>query len=131
VSSDGITEEVRQFISEHIASIEQLEVLLLLYRNQGREWNATDVAGALYTTVDSIERKLAALCSSGLLVCRNEADPLYRYKPEKPGIDRTVHGLATAYSERRVSVINLVFAKPLDHIRSFADAFKIKKKDDE
>jgi hypothetical protein len=131
VSSDGITEEVRKFISEHIASIEQLEVLLLLYRNPGREWSAANVAEALYTNVDSVERRLAALCSSGLLVCHDETNPLYRYRPEQPGLDRTVRDLATAYSERRVSIINLVFAKPLDHIRSFADAFKIKKKDDE
>jgi hypothetical protein len=129
VSSDGITEDVRQLINQHIASIEQLEVLLLLFRNQQREWDAASVSKELYTTVESIERWLAALCLSGLLACRSEGEPLYRYRASSAELDRAVNNLAHAYSERRVSIINLVISKPLDHLRSFADAFKFKKDD--
>ena len=47
-----------------------------------------------------------------------------RYGPE-PIDDRSA--LDRAYAERRVTVINLIFSKPIDKLRSFADAFRIKK----
>ena len=129
MSDDGIPEDVRRFITEQIASIEQLEVLLLLFQGGRREFSAVGISKQLYTSAESVERWLSSMCSSGLLVCRTGDEKLYQYKPSSGDLDRIVRLLANAYSERRVSIINLVFAKPLDHIRTFADAFKFKKDD--
>jgi hypothetical protein len=42
-----LNERIQRFIAENIASVAQLEVLLLLKQNPDRAWNAEDVARAL------------------------------------------------------------------------------------
>ena len=128
MDSEGIRDDVAQLISQHINSIEHLEVLLLLYRNPQKAWTAADVSRELYTTPESAARWLAELHASGLIVLDDTVQPCYHYAAGTN--DTAVANLAAAYKERRVRIINMIISKPLDHIRSFADAFKFKKEDD-
>jgi hypothetical protein len=126
----GLPEAVRRFIVDHIDSVEQLEILLLLYQQQGRTWSAEAVARELRIAAISAGERLEDLVRTGLLA-REDGDPVeYRYTPGNSTLDAAVGGLATAYSERRVTVINLIFSKPVDRIRTFADAFRLRRDDD-
>jgi hypothetical protein len=42
-----------------------------------------------------------------------------------------VDEVAAAYPRFRVSIINLIFSKPIDKIRTFADAFRLTKEEKE
>ncbi len=126
----NLPEEVRRFIAEHIDSVEQLETLLLLYQHPERTWDAESVARELRIASVSAGERLEDMTHSGLMA-RKEGKPVeYRYASESAMLDEAVRGLAKAYSERRVSVINLIFSKPVDKIRTFADAFRIRRDDD-
>jgi hypothetical protein len=46
-------------------------------------------------------------------------------------LDRTASDLARLYPERRFTIIEIIFSKPNDKIRSFADAFRIRRDPDE
>jgi hypothetical protein len=61
-----------------------------------------------------------------LLTCADTTPPRYRYAPATAEQERVVEDLARCYNERRVSVITLIYSKPRDHIRSFANAFRIR-----
>jgi hypothetical protein len=54
-------------------------------------------------------------------------DSTYVYRPESAELARLVDKLAEMYRERRVAVITAVYTKPIDKIRSFADAFRLRK----
>jgi hypothetical protein len=125
VSNDGLSDSVKQFIAECIASVEQLEILLHLYATAPRPWSAEAVAKELYLAPESVERRLQEFHDKGLLEKR-ESD-LFSFKPAKQETERTVLEVSRAYKERRVAVINQIFSNPQDHLRSFADAFKFKK----
>jgi hypothetical protein len=126
----GLPEVVRRLIVDHIDSVEQLEILLLLYKQQGRSWTAEAVARELRVAPLSAGERLEDLRHDAL-VTRLEGDPVqYRYVPGNAKLDEAVAGLATAYAERHVTVINLIFSKPVDKIRTFADAFRLRKDDD-
>jgi predicted ArsR family transcriptional regulator len=127
VLGDGIPREVEQLIAEHISSIEQLEILLLLFRESSRRWTAEDVAKELRIHAASAATRLAALTAHGFLRAEAAPAPVYLYQPVSSALDEAVGGLAAAYAERRVTVIGLIFSKPLDNIRVFADAFRLKK----
>jgi hypothetical protein len=138
VANTGLSEAVKKFIAEHISSVEQLEVLLLLHRRQQQEWSAQEVSQELRIDPASAGERLADLEARGLLT-KHEAPvvpppalpvaaaPLYQYQPQKPNFDHTVNDLAKSYQEYRVTVISLIFSKPIDKIRTFADAFKFRK----
>jgi hypothetical protein len=130
VTESGIPGHVEQFIAEHINSVEQLEVLLLLHDQPSEEWTAATVAKQLYIDPGSAGRRLADWHARGLLSVSGESDPSYGFAPEKSELQRTVRDLASSYAERRVTVTNLIFSKPTDHISVFADAFRIRPKED-
>lgn len=125
--ADQFPEEVRRLIIEHINSVEQLEVLLLLSGSPERGWDAEAVSKALYTQPEAAAMRLADLRVRGLLSLVEGSERLYRYHPSTPELDRLVSSLARVYRERRVAVITLIYSKPLDQVQAFADAFRLRK----
>jgi hypothetical protein len=124
--ASGIPDNVAQFIGDHISSLEQLEVLLLLAASGPREWDGGSVARELRIDPNSAAGRLEDLAARGLVV---ERSGRYRFEPASQELADVVRLLAETYAERRVSVITLIFSKPSDTIRSFSDAFKFRKDD--
>ena len=128
MASEGIPDEVKRFITRHVTTVEQVEVLLLLHGTP-REWNARAVAQQLAISQDAAERQLAALAADGILATIDAGERSYRYQPRASEMSRMVDGLARAYAERRVAVITAIYSKPSDHLRSFSDAFRLRQED--
>jgi hypothetical protein len=122
--------DVRRFLAERIDSAEQLEILLLLQREPQREWTALDVSQAIYTVPASATMRLESLVASGFASSTGDADPRYQYAPASDEIRRQIEALATAYRADRVGVIKLIFSKPPDPVQSFADAFRLRGKEE-
>jgi hypothetical protein len=127
LTDSGIPAEVRQLIADHIDSVLQLEVLLLLLEHPQQEFTVDEVAKELRVDVAFVTEQLANLCQRGILSCTDGNAARYRYGPRTPELGRAIEGLREAYADRRVSVITLIFAKPVDKLRSFADAFRLRK----
>jgi hypothetical protein len=122
--------DVRRFIDTYISSVEQLEILLLLWSAPAEEWSARRVSDTLRTCESSAAHRLADLAVHGLLTTRSESPALYRYSSRGDSVDRTVAALSAVYAEFRYRVIDAIFAKPTDKLRVYADAFRIRKEDD-
>ena len=117
-----------QFITDHVESVMQLEVLLLLAGQPGQAWSAADLAQQLRIDPAWVDGQLRAMVAKGLVVLVDgPPGPQFRYAPRTPELARAVDELAHAYADRRVTVIGLIFSKPVDKLRSFADAFRIRK----
>lgn len=131
MSDAAIPPRVQRFISTHIDSIEKLEVLLLLRSRADREWNAREVSQELRITEASSAARLEDLTERRLLEEREGSPPSYRYSPVSSEDAQDVTALQETYSTRRVSVISYIFSKPLDKVRGFADAFRLKRDKDD
>jgi predicted transcriptional regulator len=116
---------VKDFIARHIESVEQLDVLLLLRATPTKDWTADEVQRALVTQPESAASWLKDLEGRGLAKRDGRS---YRFAPPTPEIERTIDALAEAYAKYRVTVIGLIFSKPSERITTFADAFRIKRK---
>ena len=120
--------EVQQFIERYVDSLAKLEILLLLRADPSRQWNACDVAKALYYSAHEVcEDQLASLARAALLACTSPAEKRYQYGPGSAELDRLVGDLAGAYQERRVAVITQIYSMPVNKIEVFADAFRLRK----
>jgi hypothetical protein len=118
--------DIKQFISDRIDSVAQLELLLLLRSNSSKDWTPQEAGKALYAAADVTALQMADLQLQGLLDA-GTVHHSFRYRPENAQLARLVDRSADLYCERRVAVITAVYTKPIDKIRSFADAFRLRK----
>ena len=127
MAGSEITEVVRRLIAERITSAEMLEILLLLEGTPERGWTADEVSRQVFTVPAAAIASLEALVALGLAASDGAGNPTYRYAPASEGLREQVAALAAAYRQSRVAVIQLVFARPADPLRSFADAFRMRR----
>ena len=121
----ALRQDVRQFLHQNIESVEQLEVLLLLWRMPERGWTSDEVATAIYSHPSSVVRRLAMLLGQGLL--REREPGCFQYAPRTAHLHSAVTHLDQMYRERRVAVIALIASKPIENVRAFSDAFRIRR----
>jgi hypothetical protein len=124
---NGLPDDVRQFIAENISSVAKLEVLLLLRSHPAQEWSASAVAKELATSAEVMATHLDEWLSRGLLDVNESTERSYRYSAKTPELDRVVRDLADLYQARRVTVITQIYSEPVDKVRTFADAFRLRK----
>jgi hypothetical protein len=117
---------LRNFLQQRLTSIDQIEIVLLLMRDPARVWTAPEVAAAVGTPQESAAMRLFLLASGGLIVFEPASMPKYRYARGNAEADARLAELAELYESDRAAVAALVGAPP-DPLRSFADAFKLKK----
>ena len=127
MQGEGIPEDVKQFIYRHISSVMQLEVLLFLFNHSSQVWSMSSLVREFRVDAGWIETELEDLCAAGLLKTTTSPERTYRCEPSSSDQERAVQGLARAYADRRVTVTSLIYSKPVDNIRVFADAFKLRK----
>jgi hypothetical protein len=128
---DSIPEEILKFLGEHIESVEQLEILRILGEHPDREWNAATLQAEVQTKPQVLASHLTALESRGLLTGgKREADSYWKHGARTPELAALVSRLLELYRQRPVTLINLVYAKAKDPLQAFADAFRIRKKED-
>ena len=122
-----LPDDLRRFIAEHLGSIVQLELLLLLAADARKPWSAEEAAKALYVSPEATLGFLEQMRAQGL--CQREnSDPIhYRFAPSRPEHEQLTQDLAAVYKERRLTIINLIYASPVQKFQSFADAFRLRK----
>lgn len=103
------SEVFRAFVRKNVASVEQIDVLLLLQSDPGKSWTIPELSASLSSSNSSIARRLATLCGPGL-VKRND-DGGFRYA-SNAAHDVLVGELRREYALRRTSVIELIYSKP-------------------
>lgn len=126
MTSDPISPSVRRFIADHLRSLEQLEVLLLLARADERWWSAEGVGTELGIAARAAEKRLEQLASHNLVDVRVADTVLFRYHPTSAEMAARVRDVAKSYAEHRLVVINAIPAQESMTAREFADAFRIR-----
>jgi hypothetical protein len=119
------TDPVARFLRDHITSVAQLEILLMLQTNPQQTWSPAKIANELRADSAGAAQQLKLL-EQHQLVKVNEAGAYY-FAPATPELQAAVVAVAQAYLIRRVSVIELIYSKSPDSLRAFSDAFRLRK----
>lgn len=123
---ETLSAPLQKFLQQHLSSFEQIEIVLLLRSDASRAWTAPEVASALVTPPESAAMRLFLLASAGLLAFEATGVPRYRYVPS--AFDELLRELADSYPASRAEIAGLLGGTPpSDPIRSFAEAFRLKK----
>ena len=118
-----LSQNLIRFIRERLPSAEQIEIVLLLRRDAARTWSAPEVSESLGTPPESTAMRLFLLTSNGILAFEGAR---YRYAVDA-ATEAMVHELSEAYDTDRDALYAIVGGPARDPLRSFADAFKLKR----
>jgi hypothetical protein len=122
-----LPDDLRRFIAEHLGSIVQLELLLMLAADANKSWTPNEAAKALYISPEGARGFLEGMRQQGLCQISPDEPASYRFAPAKSEWEQLTRSLAEYYKDRRVTIINLIYARPAEKPQSFADAFRLRK----
>ncbi|HEU5178978.1 MAG TPA: hypothetical protein VFU24_16115 [Burkholderiales bacterium] len=105
-----------RFLQASVPTVQAAELLLQLAADPTAEVRARDAAEA---------KVLQSFHASGLAMA--SVDQAYQYRPANETLHGHVQVLAKAYEERPVTLIRIIYALRDGKIRSFADAFRLRK----
>jgi hypothetical protein len=117
---------VHDLIVDRIESVAQLEVLLLLMRDPAKVWNAQTLAAELRVTETWTASQLQQLVQHNLAT---KVPQGYRYGADLV-THATVQELDKAYHSHPVAVVTLIYSKPNRTLKSFSDAFRLRKEEE-
>jgi hypothetical protein len=138
VGEDDIPPQVKAFLADTIDSVLQLEIVLLLRGRRGERWTADTVSREFRIDPAWTAGQMANLAAAGLFDRVHDparggggggggAGAAYQYAPQNEALDEAVAATEQAYATRRVTVIALIHSRPPSPLRSFADAFRLRK----
>ena len=128
---DLIPGDVEQFILRHIESVAQLEGLLLLRSDPSVGWNAGELSKRLYISEKETTEVLMRLHADGFVVAKTRKPAVYKYEPGTAELRQMVDRVAEIYAKYLVPVTKLIHSKPKTRVQEFADAFKLRKEEEE
>jgi hypothetical protein len=124
--AQAVSTELEQMIREKLSSIEQIDIVLLLRANPEKNWTAVDISRAFGTPQESTAMRLFLLASKGLILFGGSGIPTYRYAGDGDS-GALLDELSRVRSERPEALIGIAEGAAPDPVRSFADAFKVKR----
>lgn len=119
---DPIPEDVRRLLSRHFASLSELEVFIVLVREQ-RTWQAADVARQMVINVDHARLMLEALARTPLVSTDGSG---YIFGPKRAKDRAAAERIPALYETYRMRIMDIVLSRPSDQIQDFADAFRVR-----
>jgi hypothetical protein len=128
MSDPDFPEALRSFIRDNIPDVDAAELLLLLARYPQRRFDLYSLLAELTSTAvtEPVARRHLALFQERGLVVSTQAST-FQYSPSTPQTDEAVRALMRVYNERPVTMVRMIYTLRDEKIRSFADAFRIKK----
>jgi hypothetical protein len=125
----SFSDDFCRFLQTSVPAIEAAEILLHLRRDPGRGYTAREIVDALRpgTTIleADAEKHIDALRARDLVSL--DAEKRARFQPASDELRRHADSLASAYAERPVTLIRVIYALRDSKIKTFADAFRIKR----
>jgi hypothetical protein len=120
---------VEAFITQHVESPEQLQLLLTMVEEPERWWDADSAARELFVSRSAGRSTLEHLAAHNLLEIKLTGDVRYRFSAGTTELRDGTAALALAYKKTPLAVIRAVTSGRRRSLQDFADAFRIKRDD--
>jgi hypothetical protein len=123
-----LRDEVRAFMEERLASMDDVDTVVFLMRHPTRAWTAQEVASAITASPETTAARLYLLSSAGVVSCDAHTAPRYRYVVSDDEQDSLLRELADACATDRHSVAGAIGTPaPASWLRRLLMRFERKK----
>ena len=129
MTSHHLAPVVAAFLTEHVASVDELELLMLLVIPGARWWDATSTSRELGIPVNRTRAMLDSLAARNLLDIRITEDVRYQFRPGTAELEEAALALAAVYQRNPASIVHFIARSAPRSVRDFADAFRIRRRE--
>lgn len=116
-----------ELVEYSFPSVWALELLLLLRRHSGQHWRPDELVGELRSSDAVVAESIDRLLAAGLVLVQEDGAVLYA--PASEAQDALLRQLEEEYRKRPAAIRRLIVQRPAEKLRSFSDAFKLKRDD--
>lgn len=121
---------VGAFVTAHVRSLDELQLLMTIIQSQDRWWDAETAAREIGMSVPAARSALDYLAARNLLDMKISGDLRYQFRPGTPELNDAASAAAEAYRRWPMDVARLVAEPARRTLSDFADAFRIRRDDD-
>lgn len=128
MEDSAFSDEFCAFLQTTVPSVDAAELLLGMRSRPDKHWDVREAAQSVQGSIRENDalRYLELFQARALVAAHPERR--FKYQPATSELAALVETLARAYNERPVTLFRMIYALRDDKIRSFADAFKIRKR---
>jgi hypothetical protein len=132
-----VPDDVERFLFEELETYEELEALLHLFARPAQSRTVEEIAAALGAPEDASRDALDCLRRRNLVTVEGSGSELrFAFRGAGAERDLTIGALARLYAEKRLAVMRRMNANAIERlrtkaIRTFSDAFLLKRKRDD
>lgn len=126
MSRPDLPDDVRRFVLTSVPSVPYIESLVLLRREAGSNWNASQLARRIYVPEAQAAQLLEALGASGVAARVPGEEKAYRYAPSAE-LSAMLDRVATQYAGNLLAITDLIHSGLNRRANQFADAFRWRK----
>jgi hypothetical protein len=112
-------QDMRQFLFDHVATYDELEVLLLLQGQPELDWTIKTAAQELGLLGEACQVALENLAARGLLALGGNPTT-FRYAPASKELGDAAERLQRAYLKDRFTIVQLMTTNAMDRVRAAA-----------
>jgi hypothetical protein len=126
VTDGDLSDALCSLIVHHVSSMEHVSLLLALKMPPIEARTAPQLAQSERLELPIVVRMLRDLQGAGVVQRSGDA---FRYAPSK-ALEQAVEELERMYHTKPVALVRAINARPLRAVQSFADAFRIRPRDE-
>jgi predicted transcriptional regulator len=120
---------VRDFIGAYVNSLETLDILLHLQRNQEKAWGVVDLTTKLAMSEDVVLEKLDGLTQAGIVIKRTVSSQYsYLYGPSDRVIAMAVEELVAAHANSPPQVRAMILSSTPPSAKSYRQCLEERSK---
>ena len=107
MAAQYVPDDVRDFLLKHIASVAQIEALLLIWSGPEERWGLRQIAARIYASDMETAKALDGLCADRLLLC---SDGVFQLNASTENVEM-IRRLQEVYARHLIPVTDVIHSK--------------------
>lgn len=107
MATQYVPDDIRDFILKYIASVAQIEALLLIWATPEKRWGISQIAARIYANETETSKALDGLCRDGLLDRQDGTFGLHTSEETREVIGR----LRETYARHLIAVTDVIHSR--------------------
>jgi hypothetical protein len=126
-----LPQEVRSFLTRHVRTLDELQLLMSVIQSGDRWWDVEGASREVGLTPDDARAAFERFAAQNLMDIRVGGDVCYRFHAGTDDLRRAALATLHAYRNNPIALARAVSGGARRRITDFADAFRIRRENDD